>query len=169
MNSLPAKRFSPINWSTIMIFALGFWLSTSLLLDCLIIPGLLSSGMMNQEGFASAGYLIFGTFNHVELICGALVLSGCLVFNFQKTGNVGNFDKYVFAAFALVAIALSYTYFLTPQMSGLGLTLDGFSNIETASNSMGMMHFAYWGLEIVKIVLATSLLSKFYRNSCNLI
>ena len=168
MNSLPVKRFNPIDWSAIILFALGFWLSTSLLLDCLVIPGLLSSGMMNQEGFASAGYLIFGTFNHVELICSALVLSGCLVLNYQKTGTIGKLDKYVFAAISLVAIALSYTYFLTPQMSSLGLALNNFSNLQSGADSMGMMHVVYWTLEIIKIVVGTSLLSKFYRNSCTL-
>ena len=71
--------------------------------------------------------------------------------------------------FSLVAIALVYTYFLTPQMTSLGLALDNFSNLKTSANSMGMMHVAYWGLEITKIVVATSLLSKFYRNSCSLV
>lgn len=168
MNSLPVKRFSHVNWSGIALFALGFWLSASLLLDCLVIPGLLTSGMMNQDGFASAGYLIFGTFNHVELICSALVLTGCLVLNYQKTQTVGNLDKYVFAAISLVAIALTYTYFLTPQMSSLGLSLNNFSNLQTGVDSMGMMHIAYWVLEIIKIVVGTTLLSKFYRNSCTL-
>lgn len=168
MNSLPIKRFSHVNWSAIVLFALGFWLSTTLLLDCLVIPGLLTSGMMNQDGFASAGYLIFGTFNHVELICSALVLSGCLVLNYQKNGTIGNLDKYVFAAIGLVAIALSYTYFLTPQMSSLGLALNNFNNLQTSADSMGMMHIVYWTLEVIKIVVATGLLSKFYRNSCTL-
>ena len=169
MNSIHFRRLSHINWSTIVLFSLGFWLSGSLLLDCLVIPGLLTSGMMNQEGFASAGYLIFGTFNHVELICSALVLSGCLVLNYQRKATFPNFNKYVFAAISLVAIAFIYTYFLTPQMSGLGLTLDNFSNLNTSANSMGMMHVAYWALEIIKIATATILLSKFYRNSCSLV
>ena len=168
MNSLPIKRFSHVNWSGILLFTLGFWLSTSLLLDCLVIPGLLTSGMMNQDGFASAGYLIFGTFNHVELICSALVLTSCLVLNYQKTQTINKLDKYVFGAILLVAIALAYTYFLTPQMSSLGLALNNFSNLQTSANSMEMMHIAYWVLEIIKIVVTTSLLSKFYRNSCTL-
>ena len=57
MNSIDFKRFNHINWSAIVLFALGFWLSASLLLDCVVIPGLLTSGMMNQEGFPSAGYV----------------------------------------------------------------------------------------------------------------
>ena len=169
MNSIDFRRFNHINWSAIVLFALGFWLSASLLLDCVVIPGLLTSGMMNQQGFPSAGYVIFGTFNHVELICSALVLSGCLVLNYQRKVTLGNLNKYVFAAISLVAIALVYTYFFTPQMTGLGLALNNFSNPETSTNSMGMMHVAYWGLEITKIVVATSLLSKFYRNSCSLV
>ena len=169
MNTIPFRPLKQVNWSAIILFALGFWLSASLLLDCLIIPGLLTSGMMNQGGFASAGYVIFGTFNHVELICSALVLSGCLVLNYQEKATLSHLSKYVFAALALVAIALTYTYFLTPQMSGLGLALNNFSNLETSGNTMGMMHAFYWGLEIIKIVVATSLLSKFYRSSCSLV
>ena len=169
MDTISFRPLKQVNWSAIVLFALGFWLSASLLLDCLIIPGLLTSGMMNQEGFASAGYVIFGTFNHVELICSALVLSGCLVLNYQQKDTLSSLKKYVFAALALVAIALTYTYFLTPQMSSLGLALNNFSNLATDANSMGMMHLAYWSLEIIKLVVATSLLGKFYRNSCSLV
>lgn len=169
MNSFSSKRLSHVNWSTIILFTLGFWLSASLLLDCLVIPGLLSSGMMNQDGFASAGYLIFGTFNHVELICSALVLTGCLVVQYQNISSFSNLNKYIWGAISLVAIALAYTYFLIPQMSSLGLVLDSFTTLKTSSESMEMMHAFYWGLEIVKIVVITSLLSKFYRNSCSLV
>ena len=73
-------RSRQINWSTVVMFALGFWLSGSLILDSVIIPGLLATGMMSQETFANAGYLIFGIFNRIELICAALVLTGFLVF-----------------------------------------------------------------------------------------
>ena len=76
MNTFFSRHFQQINWSATTMFALGFWLSSSLVFDCLVIPGLLSSGMMSQDGFATAGYTIFGTFNHIELICAALVLAG---------------------------------------------------------------------------------------------
>ena len=169
MNSISFRRFNQFNWSAIVLFALGFWLSASLLLDCLVIPGLITSGMMNQPGFASAGYIIFGTFNHVELICSALVLSGCLVLNYQEKATFRSLNKYILAAILLVAIALTYTYFLTPQMSSLGLCLNSFSTLETNANSLSIMHVAYGILEIIKITVGTSLLSKFYRNSCSLV
>ena len=61
MNTISENRnFQGINWSTLVMFALGFWLSASLLLDAVIVPSLSAAGMMNQGGFANAGYLLFG-------------------------------------------------------------------------------------------------------------
>ena len=79
MNAVSDPKLNRINWQTVVMFALGFWLSSSLLIDFLIIPGLSAAGMMTQEGFASAGYLIFGIFNRIELLCAALILTGFLV------------------------------------------------------------------------------------------
>lgn len=169
MNAISSRSYKSINWSAIVMFALGFWLSASLVLDALIIPGLLRSGMMNESGFASAGYLIFGTFNHVELLCAGLVLAGCLVFRFAKNTSIKITNELVFMAGMMLAIALTYTYVLTPQMSGMGLSLNQF---ETASNSIDAMtiaHLSYWWLEIVKFVMGTVLLRACYRNSCSLV
>jgi hypothetical protein len=56
------------------MLTLGFWFSSSIILDWVIIPSLYVSGMMTQSGFASAGYLIFWNFNRIELVCAALIL-----------------------------------------------------------------------------------------------
>lgn len=156
------------SWSTVIMVALGFWLSGSLVFDFLVVPGMLTSGMMNESGFASAGYVIFGTFNHVELLCAATVLAGCLVyrFGFGFTSQINT--RSVVTAAILLAIALVYTYVLTPQLSGLGMPLDMFAVSESTSASMSVMHVVYWSLEVVKLVAASFLLRTFYRNSCSI-
>ena len=169
MNTFLSRHFQQINWSAIIMFALGFWLSSSLVFDCLVIPGLLSSGMMNQDGFATAGYTIFGTFNHVELICAALVLAGSLVWNYSSSLGQVKIDRSVLFAGILLAIAIIYTYILTPQMSAWGMTLNSSESLEPITMPMKTMHILYWSLEAVKLILATSLLSKFYRSSCRLV
>lgn len=169
MNTLPLRRFRLVNWQAMAMFALGFWLSASFVLDGLIIPGLFSAGMMESSGFASASYLIFGTFNHVELLCAAIVLASSLVLNYRNNLSVIKLDKSIVIAGFLMAIAMCYTYILTPQMSALGMNLEVFNNQELLTNSMMTMHFVYWVLEASKLILGTILLSKLYRNSCSLI
>jgi hypothetical protein len=58
--------------------ALGFWLSGSLLLDFVIMPGLSAVGMMSQANAATVGYSLFWIFNRIELLCAALVLTSLL-------------------------------------------------------------------------------------------
>jgi hypothetical protein len=168
MNTLSPRSTRQINWSTAIMFVLGFWLSASVVFDFLVIPGLLTSGMMNESGFASASYLIFETFNHVELLCGAIVLAGCLVFRYGDRVMTAISQNSVFLAGILLIIALVYTYFLTPQMSSMGLSLNLFDGTELAINSMTTMHVVYWSLEVVKLIVATLLLRGFYRNSCTI-
>jgi Domain of unknown function (DUF4149) len=163
------RNFKIANWSTIIMFALGFWLSASFVFDFLVVPGMLNSGMMNESGFASAGYMIFGTFNHVELLCAATVLAGCLVYRYGCGFTSKINTRAVLIAGALLVITLAYTYVLTPQMSGLGMQLDMFTVADTASNSMIAMHITYWSLELIKLVAATALLRVFYRNSCSIV
>ncbi|MBE9043729.1 hypothetical protein IQ255_04790 [Pleurocapsales cyanobacterium LEGE 10410] len=169
MQASSPRSSQTVNWSTVIMFALGFWLSASLVFDFLVVPGMLTSGMMNESGFASAGYLIFGTFNHVELLCAATVLAGCLVYRYGYGFTNMIKSKTVLIATVLLAIALAYTYILTPQMSSIGLPLDIFASAKAASNSMAVMHIAYWSLEVIKLVAATALLRVFYRNSCSLV
>ena len=96
-------------WQTIIMFALGFWLSSSLVLDFVIMPGLSAAGMMTQSSFAAAGYSIFWTFNRIELLCAALVLASLLALrgssNLYRQVRRGA----IFLAVLLLAVALSYT------------------------------------------------------------
>lgn len=173
MQLVSPRNSTSVNWSTVIMVALGFWLSGSLVFDLLVVPGMLTTGMMNEPGFASAGYVIFGTFNHLELLCAATVLAGCLVYRFgnnvssNSTSQIDN--KSVLLGVSLLLIALAYTYILTPQMSSLGMSLDLFATTKTMPTAMMPMHLAYWGLEIAKLVGATLLLRLFYRNSCSIV
>lgn len=169
MQAITPRNSKTANWSTIIMFALGFWLSASFVFDFLVVPGMMNSGMMNESGFASAGYMIFGAFNHVELLCAATVLAGCLVYRYGCGFTSKINTKSVAIASVLLLIALAYTYILTPQMSSLGMQLNLFAVADTASNSMTTMHVAYWSLEFTKLVAASALLRIFYRNSCSIV
>ncbi|MEM8673947.1 MAG: hypothetical protein AAGF83_08770 [Cyanobacteria bacterium P01_G01_bin.67] len=169
MDAISSRNSKAANWSTIIMFALGFWLSGSLIFDLLVVPGMLTSGMMKEPGFASAGYVIFGTFNHVELLCAATVLAGCLVYRFGYGLTSKINTKSILSASALLAIALVYTYIFTPQMSSMGMPLDMFTIPETTSTSMTIMHLGYWSLEAIKLLAATALLRSFYRSSCSIV
>lgn len=167
MQAISPRNSKSVNWSTVIMFALGFWLSGSLVFDFLVVPGMLTTGMMNEPGFASAGYVIFGTFNHIELLCAATVLAGCLVYRYGSDRQIDN--KSIFLAGALLVIALAYTYVLTPQISSLGMSLDMFATAKIMPAAMTPMHIAYWSFEVIKFVAATSLLRFFYRNSCSIV
>ena len=160
-----SSRSYKIDWSTIIMFALGFWLSGSFIFDFLVVPGMLTTGMMSDSGFASAGYVIFGTFNHLEVLCAASVLAGCFVYRYGYGLKSKISNKSIAIATALLAIALAYTYIFTPLMSSAGMTLDMFAS-ETTSTMTGM-HVVYWSLEVIKLAAASVLLGTFYRNSCN--
>ena len=164
-----SSRSNSISWSTVIMVALGFWLSGSFIFDFLVVPGMLTTGMMSESGFASAGYVIFGTFNHVELLCAATVLAGCLVYRFGDSFNQRVTYQSVVKAALLLAIALVYTYIFTPQMSSAGMSLDAFSTVQGTSTAMTVMHLGYWSLEVVKLVCATALLKTFFRDSCSLV
>lgn len=171
MNAISDRGFQRLNWSALVMFALGFWLSGSLILDLVIIPGLSAAGMMSQTGFASAGYLIFGVFNRIELLCAALVLTGSLVFCRHHLISYSQPWKErwsIILAVVLLTIALAYTYVLTPQMSSLGLQLTLEQSANTMSDKMISLHEGYWLLEAIKLVAGATLLRWCYRNSCSL-
>ncbi len=151
-SSIEYKR--PI-WHSIVTLTLGFWLSASLVLDWVIMPSLYVSGMMAQAGFAAAGYSIFWTFNRVELLAASLVLTGILfLLNTSFLWNRG----IVLLAVLLLDISLLDTYFLTPQMSAIGINLDLFNTAAQAPLAMNLLHGSYWVLEIAKLAVGTVLL-----------
>lgn len=162
MNAISPRTPNPISWSTAILCALGFWLSGSLIFDCLLVPSMMTTGMMNESSFASTGYVIFGTFNHLELLCSATILAGCLVYRFGDCFNQKVSFKSLAIATILMTIALADTYIFTPQMSSMGMSLDLFTSAEVISTSMAVMHLAYWSLEVAKLVCAVTLLRTFF-------
>lgn len=160
MNAIPSVEFKRPIWQTIALFALGFWLSTSLILDWVIMPSLYVSGMMTQASFASAGYVIFWNFNRIELVSAGLVLTSVLALcNSQSKWRRGA----IILSLLLLAIALVNTYVLTPQMSATGLQLNLFQTTVETPAAMNVLHGSYWLLEAVKIVAGSTLLGWFWR------
>ncbi|MFB2894625.1 hypothetical protein ACE1CI_17080 [Aerosakkonemataceae cyanobacterium BLCC-F50] len=163
MSSISSLQLKRPGWQTVVIFTLTFWLSTSLVLDLVIMPGLYASGMMSQSGFATAGYLIFWIFNRIELLCAALVLTGVLVLKRTQNTLVSQSRNAIGLAMILLTIGLIFTYVLTPQMSALGLNLEVFDPVASVPASMGLLHETYWILEVIKLIAGGTLLSFFYR------
>jgi hypothetical protein len=136
-------------WQTVTTLTLGFWLSVSLFLDWVIMPSLYLSGMMSQDGFASAGYSLFWNFNRIELLCASLVLTGVLVI---LNNQLRYAPRVVFLAILLLGISLADTYFLTPQMSAAGVNLSMFDSVVEIPATMNFLHGFYWVLDLVKLV-----------------
>ncbi|WP_017316557.1 DUF4149 domain-containing protein [Mastigocladopsis repens] len=157
VSSIELKR--PI-WQSIAMITLGFWLSASLLLDWVIMPSLYVSGMMTQASFATAGYVIFWNFNRLELLSAGLVLTSVLALcNSQSQWRRGA----IILSLVLLAIALVDTYFLTPQMSAIGLELNLFQATAEIPATMNVLHGGYWVLEAAKLVVGSTLLGWCWR------
>jgi hypothetical protein len=156
MATLSPLGLNTSRWQTAIVVALAFWLSGSLLLDLVIMPGLYATGMMADGGFAAAGYSIFWIFNRIEILCAAVVLSGLLVCR-QLADNPASYHRAIALATILFTIPLVYAYALTPEMSALGMNLDLFAPT-TVPSGMNQMHSGYFGLEMAKLALSGSLL-----------
>jgi hypothetical protein len=159
VGSTAAKR-----WHNIAIVSLGFWLSGSLILDLVIMPTLWSTGMMESSGFAAASYSIFWIFNRVELLCAAVALSSIWALT-EICKSIGDIRRELLAgAVMLLAISLSYTFILTPYMSGLGVDLDILTTAKDIPVEMDRMHSIYWVLEASKLGIAGMLLGLLARD-----
>ena len=150
----PSKR-----WQNLAIYSLGFWLSGSLILDVVIMPTLWATGMMQSNGFASAGYSLFWIFNRVELLCAAAALSGIWALSTVARSGVYAKQETLAGAIMLFAIAFTYTFFFFFYMSGLGLDSDVLETIKSIPAEMERMHSIYWVLEASKLSIGAMLLS----------
>jgi uncharacterized membrane protein len=158
MTAITSRVESRPRWQAIVMVALIFWLSGSLILDLVIMPSLYVSGMMTSPEFATAGNLMFWGFNRVELICAALVATGLMVLSNLSNGFGKQSRTAIILSLVLLAIALIDTYALTPQMSALGMQLNLFDAAEVPTG-MNLLHQAYFGLETVKLAVGVTLLS----------
>ncbi len=162
MSAISGVELKQPIWQTAIIFTLGFWLSGSLILDLVIMPGLYATGMMTQAGFATAGYSIFWIFNRIELLCAALVLTGVLVL--RVTHYISR-NHLIVLSLLLLAIAFIYTYILTPEMSALGIPLNLFDPPVDVPVTMTQMQEGYWVLEMLKLIGGSALLGLCYQQS----
>ena len=153
VSSAPSKL-----WQNIAIGSLGFWLSGSLILDLVVMPTMWATGMMESSGFASASYSIFWIFNRVELVCAAAALSTIWALSQINPSNLVKNRQMFAGAVMLMAIALSYTFILTPYMSGLGFDADIFTTTKSLPAEMDQMHSIYWVLEASKLAIVGMLL-----------
>lgn len=135
-----------VNWHKTLILVLAFWISSSVLLDFIVMPSLFAAGMMTQPGFASAGYGIFWIFNRLELLCAASVLTALLVRQSIEKTPIS-----LSLAGILFAITIALTYFLSPQMSAIGLNLNLFEPAQIPAG-MDQLHVTYWVLEAAKLI-----------------
>ena len=156
------------NWDALVLLIVTFWLSSSVLLDFFMMPMMYESGMMNTPEFATGSYSLFWLFNRVEMLCAASILTGLLVIR-EKRSQFDVVDSGARSRWAiligggLMAIALIYTYYLTPHLSAMGLTLDQFS-LEAVPAGMSDLLLAYWILETLKLAGAALLMKLCYRD-----
>jgi uncharacterized membrane protein len=157
MNTLSTRAAKSPNWFGIVLFSIMFWLSGSLLIDLVVMPGLFFSGMMSQPDFDTAGYTLFWAFNRIELLCAALIVSGLLMARQARSDHdvisSGIRSRWaVEIAAVLLTITLVLTYWLSPAMGALGVSLNALEGNFTIPAGMTQMHMAYWGLEVIKLL-----------------
>lgn len=167
-----SRSAQPFDWNALVLAVVAFWFSSSALLDFFMMPMMYETGMMNEPTFATTGYSLFWLFNRLELLCGAAALSGLLVIR-QRGWDLNREFSVVASGLRsrwalllsslLLAIAFTFTYFLTPQMSALGLHLSGTFS-DPAPNAMGHMHLVYWSLEAIKLFACGGLITLCYRD-----
>ncbi|MGD1948465.1 MAG: DUF4149 domain-containing protein [Leptolyngbyaceae cyanobacterium] len=167
--SFPRLSQRQFAWDSAVLFLAVFWIGGSLILDCVVMPMLYMNGMMTEPGFASAGYSLFELFNHLEMLLSGLILTGVLAMR-QSHADCsvevsGSRSRWVLIlASSLVAIALAYTYVLTPHMGAIGIALDMPGTIHIIPSTMAWMHGAYWLTETTKILLLGFLLRLCYAD-----
>ena len=162
MNAISKLQLNKSTWQTTALLTLGFWLSASLFLDWVIMPTLYYTGMMKEEGFATAGYTIFWNFNHLELLFAAIVMTAILAIG--KARHHWRLDS-IFLACLLVTVALLDTYLLTPQMCALGSEFTLLSAGGTVPKTMHLLHSSYFMLEMLKVLAAGVLLNRCWKEA----
>ncbi|MEG4799635.1 DUF4149 domain-containing protein [Microcoleus sp. ARI1-B5] len=166
MTAITSSRVESIRprWQAIVMVALIFWLSGTVILDLLVMPSLYVSGMMVSPDFATAGNLMFWGFNRVELICSGVVATGLMVLSNLMGDGSKRSRTAIVLSLVLLAIALIDTYGLTPQMSALGMQLNLFDSATEVPAGMNSLHQGYFALEALKLAVGATLLGWCYQN-----
>ncbi|BAW96884.1 hypothetical protein NIES970_18260 [[Synechococcus] sp. NIES-970] len=166
LNDALKKQLFSLNLPAVVMATLGFWLSASLLLDFVIMPVLSMAGMMNDRGFLTAGYLLFGVFNRLEVVCAATILTAFFGFRSQHLFSDRQALNGLVIASILFNITLIYTYLITPHLTGFSLEMLDFAEVTTMPLKMFVWHGLYWALEATKFILGVILLRWCYRQTC---
>jgi hypothetical protein len=176
VSKLSDRQFS---WNSVAFVGAIGWLSGSLLLDLVIMPMLYATGMMEQDAFVSAGYSLFWLFNRLELVCAGVLLTAILAIRYNNrllNRSVSTVVSGCRSRWALelgcllVAIALIYTYGLTPTMSALGASVESSFETGLSASSQGVpeamnwMHGLYWSLEALKLMGILGLIKLCYQD-----
>ncbi|MEM6838301.1 MAG: hypothetical protein AAF609_15760 [Cyanobacteria bacterium P01_C01_bin.120] len=147
---------SRVTWTPWVLAIAGFWFSSNLVLDLLVMPVMYISGMGAETDFAAASYSLFWSFNRLELLCAAALLTGVLAlrqrpseFEISESGSRCRWAL-IFGLLLLSATLLD-TYWLTPEMSAMAFSLEGSARSALAPVMVGM-HSCYWLLEVGKLV-----------------
>lgn len=167
LNATPTGGAQRAPWRVIVMASLAFWLSSSLLMDFILMPSLYTAGMLSNPDFVPAGYSLFWWFNRVEVICAALVLTGIWILRSYQDVLHRKGLAPVLVAILLLTIALLYTYILAPNMSALSLDLTLFEPITRSPAQLpAMVHLqiSYLGVELVKLLAAGMLLGLCWRD-----
>lgn len=163
MNRTAKLTIAMVDWPLLVMGSLAMWLTGSLVVDLLVVPSLSATGMMATPAFLSAGHLLFSVFNHMEMLLGAMVLSGCFFLHQQNffAPSAQRFSHIL--ALVLLAIAMGYTYVLTPAITDLGFDMASFTGTGEMPGAMVPLHGLYWALELLKLTLGLTLLRWCYQ------
>jgi len=162
MNAISNIEFKRSTWQTAILLTLGFWLSGSLILDLVIMPSLYLSGMMSQANFSTAGYVLFGNFNRLELLSAGVVLSGVLAIG--KIKSNWRLGKIILSTLLLTVVLLD-TYLLTPEMCAVGTHLSLLADANSVPATMNLLHGGYFLLEALKVIGGGMLLNWCWREA----
>ena len=159
MNAVFNRSWSVERWLAIAMLALGFWLSSSVIFDVIILPSLAAAGMTAQPEFASTGYILFGVFNRLELLCGGVVTVAIAAASYQASWPQRDWRPVALVVALLLTIAAAYTYWLAPTMSALDAPLTWLApSPEPMTGPMLQMQWLYWLLDSLKLALSGWLL-----------
>ncbi|MDB9307140.1 hypothetical protein PN471_00370 [Aphanizomenon sp. CS-733/32] len=161
MNAISNLNLKRSTWQIAMLLTLGFWLSASLVLDWVIMPSLAVAGMMNEANFSTAGYVVFGNFNRLELLSAAVVLTAVLAIS--KTKSHWPLGSIALSGLLIIIVFLD-TYFLTPQMCALGANFSLLAR-DAMPPAMNLLHSGYFLLEALKVVGGGVLLNWCWREA----
>lgn len=142
-------------WTPWVLAIAGFWLSCNVVLDFLVMPVMYVSGMGSEADFAAAGYSLFWSFNRLELLCAAAILTGVLALRhrpqeFEVCQSGGRCRWTLTFSLLLLGATLLDTYLLTPHMSAMAFALENAARPALAPVMTGM-HSFYWLLELAKL------------------